>query len=106
MLGALLTDGSMSYLQDSIKDNAAYFRSISMISNNNVEIRQITTGVPFFSLTSTDRWAVITQYASSHVWGTGPTWRCPAGSALFGTAEKEFNHLWTNASSVENTTSS
>lgn len=80
-------------LTHDIVENYAYYSDLAA-KNENIFVRQIKSGMPHFHLTLSDRGAVITQFLSSSIWATGPTWRCAAGSPLFDIVTEEFEYLW------------
>jgi hypothetical protein len=90
----LYDDRDLDSVVHDIKESQTYYCGLA-VKSANVEVRQIRHGIPHFFLTRTDQHAVLIQYLSSATWGSGPTWRCPAGSKLFNVAVKEFEHLWT-----------
>src|SRR4030095_3736020 len=55
---------------------------------------QILRGIPYFFLTRSDQCAVVIQYLSSQMWGSGPLWRCTRDFKLYGVVKQEFRTLW------------
>jgi hypothetical protein len=76
-----------------IKESFLFYSELASV-NSNIGVRKIVKGIPHFFLTQTDKHAVIIQYLSSAVWGSGPTWRCISGSQLYNAADLEFDYLW------------
>jgi hypothetical protein len=70
------------------------FYSELAAKDGRIAMRQIKVGIPHFSLTQADRYAVLTQYLSSPIGESNPTWRCEVGSPLFEVAAAEFERLW------------
>ena len=83
----------MAIQEQNITQNLAYYRSLAQESEN-IEIRQILHGTPHFYLTRADQYAVIIQYLSSQIWGSGPLWRCTPHSKLYTIVKQEFETTW------------
>lgn len=92
--GLLYDHRTLDSVVRDIKESLEYYSSLAA-QQSNIEVRQISKGIPHFFLTRNDQHAVLIQYLSCEVWGSGPTWRCPAQTKLFNVAVKEFEHLWT-----------
>jgi len=60
----------------------------------NVEVRQIRTGVPRIHLTCNDDRAVVITYLYSERSGDSPLWECNSDSQLYGTLRQEFQAFW------------
>ena len=91
--GLLYNEKSLASVVHDIQESFEYYSELAA-RDDNVLVHQIKVGMPHFFLTRSDRYAVVTQYLSSSTWGSGPTWKCEAGSPLFEVAEIEFEHLW------------
>jgi TIR domain len=76
-----------------IAESAQYFGQLQT-KHENIEVRQIRSGLPHFSLARTDQQLVLTQYLTHETWGAGPTWRCRDQSPLFEVAMSDFEQLW------------
>jgi hypothetical protein len=83
----------MEVQKHNIIHNFAYFNSLAPESGN-IEVRQILRGIPYFFLTRSDQYAVIIQYLSSQMWGSGPLWRCSREFEFYGVVKQEFRTLW------------
>ncbi|MEW8693081.1 MAG: toll/interleukin-1 receptor domain-containing protein [Candidatus Thiodiazotropha endolucinida] len=92
--GLLYSEKSYISVIHDIQENYAYYSDLAS-KNSNIEVRQVKKGIPHFFLTRTDQHSIIIQYQSSQTWGSGPTWRCHAGSDLYNVSIAEFEHLWT-----------
>lgn len=95
VLPALPVGNEMSFdsVVHDIQQSAIFYEGIARECRN-VTVRQMIRGIPHFFLTRSDRYAVLIQYLSSQTWGSGPLWRCAAGSKLYSVAQQEFDALW------------
>src|SRR5262249_35456010 len=93
VLESLFRGNELNKVRGKIVDSADALSQIQAM-HKNVDVRQLRTGIAYFSLTRSDRFVVLTQYLSSGNWGYGPTWRCAPKSSLFEAAIGEFEHLW------------
>jgi hypothetical protein len=94
-LKSMFSEQDLPSVRLSIQDSARELRQLQAASEK-IAVRQIRSGLAYFSLTCSDQFLVLTQYLSAENWGYGPTWRCAPGSLLFDAATKEFEHLWKN----------
>ena len=84
---------------DTISEAREYFANLAD-AHENIEARQIVTGLPHFSIARADGLSILTQYLSTETWGSGPTWKCNEGSSLHTVVVREFEHLWKHSNSV------
>lgn len=91
--GLLYNEKSLTSVVHDINESFEYYSELAS-KDPNIEVRQVRVGMPHFFLSRSDQFAVITQYLNSSTWGSGPTWKCEAGSPLCEVAGLEFEHLW------------
>ncbi len=91
MLPAISVDMEMQI--KNITQTTAFFKSLTQESNN-IEVRQILNGMPYFFLTRSDQYVITIQYLTSQKWGSGPLFRCTPESKLYDVYTKEFDTLW------------
>jgi hypothetical protein len=78
---------------NNIRQNFAYFSEMARESEN-IEVRQLLNGTPYFFMTRSDQYGVVVQYLASQKWGTGPLFRCDRESKLYNVYRDEFDTLW------------
>jgi hypothetical protein len=93
--GLIYSEKDYASVVHDIEESSKYYQHLTNMDN--IEFRQMHTGMPHFFLTRTDSCAVVIQYLSSQTWGSGPTWRSLAGSDFYKIAMDEFEALWESA---------
>ena len=84
---------------DAILEAKDYFTKLAR-AHKNMQARQISAGLPHFSVARADGHAIITQYLSTETWGSGPTWRCSFSSPLHAVMVRDFEHFWAHSGAV------
>ena len=94
ILPLLASDYEM--LKANIPQNFQFFSGLATKSDN-IQVRQLRTGLMHFFLSRSDCDAVVIQFLASQMWGKGSLWKCSQESPLYGVVVHEFDALW-NAS--------
>lgn len=83
----------LKIMKQSIPQNFEFFSGLSSKSAN-IEVRQITKGIPHLFLTISDQFAIMVQYMGAKKWGSGPLWKCGGNSDLYKILKDEFDFYW------------
>jgi hypothetical protein len=83
----------LKIMKQSIPQNYEFFLSLAR-KNPNIEVRQITKGIPHLFLTISDQVAIMVQYMGAKKWGSGPLWKSISKSVLYKTLKDEFDFYW------------
>lgn len=91
-----LTTTNLELMKQSLPNTQQYFIRLAK-ENTNIEVRLISTGIPYFSLTRNDYYCVVIQYMNTKKWGTGPLMKYTCDSALYKLVLDEFDAFWKSA---------
>jgi len=76
-----------------VEDMFEYFSALAA-KRENIEVRRMRRGFPYFQLTRTDAYALFIQYLYGEKTLWCPLWECKVSSPVYTKLAKEFDYLW------------